>query len=168
MSSDSKIFFSSFFLDQMESKSEKKTKVKILKSSDISSSRFCATRPKGWRPRENFVLIDSSIRTVGTMDPLQLWIHSLTLQAGRNPNLNKILRWNSGWKCRTQKQSKCIFVNLRPPWIVLVKMRRMNANPCTVQMTEGNSSFSLLSCAGVLASSLFVFSSMFFFAGTKI
>ena len=36
----------------MESKSEKKTKVKILKSSDISSSRFCATRPKGWRPRE--------------------------------------------------------------------------------------------------------------------
>ena len=48
-----KNFFSSFFLDQMESKSEKKTKVKILKSSDISSSRFCATRPKGWRPRES-------------------------------------------------------------------------------------------------------------------
>ena len=48
-----KIFFSSFFLDQVEPKSEKKTKVKNLKSSDISSSRFCATRPKGWRPREN-------------------------------------------------------------------------------------------------------------------
>ena len=47
-----KIFFPSFFLDQVEPKSEKKTKVKILKSSDISSSRFCATRPKGWRPRE--------------------------------------------------------------------------------------------------------------------
>ena len=47
--------FSSFFLDQVEPKSEKKTKVKILKSSDISSSRFCATRPKGWRPREKYL-----------------------------------------------------------------------------------------------------------------
>ena len=53
MFSDSKIFFSSFFLDQVEPKSEKKIRSKNLKSSDISSSRFCATRPKGWRPREN-------------------------------------------------------------------------------------------------------------------